>query len=241
MAGTAPVTLITGATRGIGRAIADRLAGAGHRVLGIARSADDSFPGELFPADAGDQAELARVLDGILHTVEVDNLVNNAGFNQVQPLKDIRLADFRRILDVNLQATLQCAQACTPAMIRKGRGRIVNMASRALLGRPGTSSYSAAKAGVVAMSRCWALELAQYNITVNVVAPGPIDTEMFRRNNPPERPHTQAIVGSVPLRRMGKPAEVAAAVAYFLSDEAAFTTGQTLYVCGGLSIGAVPA
>lgn len=180
----APVTLITGATRGIGRAISDRLAGAGHRVIGIARSSDPDFPGDLFLADVSDSDALADVLTEIIRRFEVDNLVNNAGFNEVQRLLDIRPADFRRVLDVNLMATLQCAQACVPAMIRKKCGRIVNLGSRALLGRPGTTSYSAAKAGVVAMSRCWALELAEHNITVNVVAPGPIETEMFRRNNP---------------------------------------------------------
>lgn len=237
---SAPVTLITGATRGIGRAISDRLARAGHHVFGIARSADPDFPGRLFLADVGDSGALAGVLAEITERVTIDNLVSNAGFNQLQPLLNVRLEDFQRILDINLRATLQCAQACVPAMIRKGRGRIVALASRALLGRPRASSYAAAKAGVVAMSRCWALELARHNITVNVVAPGPIDTEMFRRNNRPDSAQTKVIVDSIPARRMGRPEEVAAAVAYFLSNEASFTTGQTLFVCGGLSIGAVP-
>lgn len=235
-----PVTLVTGATRGIGRAISDRLAEAGHRVIGIARSQDAGFRGELFIADVSDHNALADVLAMITRRIEIANLVNNAGVNRVQSLLDLRLDDLQKVLDVNLRAAVQCAQACVPAMIRNGRGRVVNLASRALLGRAGTSSYSAAKAGIVAMSRCWALELARHGITVNVVAPGPIDTEMFRSNNPSESPHTQAIVGAIPARRMGRPDEVAAAIAYFLSDEAAFTTGQTLYVCGGLSIGAVP-
>ncbi|HUA54856.1 MAG TPA: SDR family oxidoreductase [Candidatus Sulfotelmatobacter sp.] len=239
MTAAAPVTLITGATRGIGRATADRLARAGHCVIGIARSADASFPGELHLADAGDEAGLRRTLAEITARQEVDNLINNAGLNRLQTLEEIRLDDFQRVSDVNLRAALLCVQACVPAMKRSGRGRIVNVGSRAQLGRVGASSYAAAKAGLVALSRCWALELAPSGITVNLVAPGPIDTEMFRRNNPPDRPQTQAILGSVPMRRMGRPEEVAAAIAYFLSDEAGFTTGQTLYVCGGLSVGAV--
>jgi 3-oxoacyl-[acyl-carrier protein] reductase len=235
----APVTLITGATRGIGRATAERLARAGHRVVGIARSTDTDFPGELLSADVGDEAALGAVLAQVTSRYQVDNLVNNAGFNRPQPFAEVKLADFQHVIDVNVRSAILCAQACTPAMIAKKRGRIVNLGSRAQLGRVGVSSYSAAKAGLVGLSRSWALELAPHNITVNVVAPGPIDTEMFRRNNPPERPQTQAILNSVPMRRMGKPEEIAATIAYFLSDEAGFTTGQTLYVCGGLSIGAV--
>ena len=236
---TAPVTLITGGTKGIGRATADRLARAGHHVIGIARAAAADFPGELHLADVGDEEALRRVLAEITGRHRVDNLVNNAGLNRLQPLAEIRVEDFQRVLDVNLRAALLCTQACTPTMIARGRGRIVNLGSRAQLGRVGVSSYSAAKAALVGMSRSWALELAPHNITVNVVAPGPIDTEMFRRNNPPDRPRTQAILDRVPVGRMGRPEEVAAAIAYFLSDDAGFTTGQTLYVCGGLSVGAV--
>jgi 3-oxoacyl-[acyl-carrier protein] reductase len=109
-----------------------------------------------------------------------------------------------------------------------------------MLGRANTASYSAAKAGLVAMTRCWALELADKNITVNAVGPGPTDTDMWRAHNPPDSPTTRRQLDQIPMRRIGTPEEVAEAVAYFMSDQAGFTTGQLLFVCGGLSIGSLP-
>jgi NAD(P)-dependent dehydrogenase (short-subunit alcohol dehydrogenase family) len=116
-------------------------------------------------------------------------------------------------------------------------GRIVNIGSRGVRGVPGYSSYGGAKGGLEAMGRTWAKELARHGITVNTVAPGPIDTEMFWEVNPPELERTRSYLASIPLQRLGRPDEIAAAVSYFLSPDAAFTTGQTLFVCGGTSIG----
>jgi len=136
-----------------------------------------------------------------------------------------------------MRAAIQCAQAVLPAMLNARFGRIVNITSRALLGRANTSSYSAAKAGLVAITRSWALELADKNITVNAVGPGPTETDMWNKNNPPDAPATRAHIARIPMGRMGQPDEIAGAVAYFMSEEASFTTGQHLFVCGGLSIG----
>jgi NAD(P)-dependent dehydrogenase (short-subunit alcohol dehydrogenase family) len=236
--GAERVTLITGATRGIGRAVSEKLAAQNHRIVGIARSVGDTtFPGDVFVADLRDADSLKCALMKISGRYAVTGLVNNAGLNHVQALGQIDLAAFDEVIDVNLRAAIQCAQAVLPAMLQARFGRIVNITSRALLGRPNTSSYSAAKAGLVALTRCWALELADKNVTVNAVGPGPTKTEMWNKNNPPNSPTTRAHIARIPLGRLGRPEEVAGAVGYFMSEEASFTTGQHLFVCGGLSIG----
>jgi 3-oxoacyl-[acyl-carrier protein] reductase len=232
------VTLVTGATRGIGRAICEKLAARDHRIVGIARArGDSSFPGEVFVADLLDEQSVKRALADIVRRYEVTGLVNNAGLNHIQKLGEIDLAKFDEVIAVNLRAAIQCAQAVLPAMLHAHFGRIVNITSRALLGRATTSSYTAAKAGLAAMTRSWALELADKNITVNAVGPGPTETEMWNKNNPPDSPATRAHIARIPMQRMGRPEEIAGAVAYFMSEDAGFTTGQHLFVCGGLSIG----
>lgn len=231
-----PTTLVTGATRGIGRAIAERLAGDGHHVIGIARMADPSFPGALHIADLASAEETAGALDAIRAGEPVDNLVNNAGFSKVMPLESLDIGEFREMLEVNLRAAAQIAQALVPAMAGRGRGRIVNIGSKAGQGRANISAYAAAKAGLEAMTVSWALEYARHGVTANLVAPGAIETEMFARNNPPGSPRRIATEAAVPMGRLGRPDDVAAAVAFFLSDQAAYITGQTLYVCGGWSV-----
>ena len=167
----------------------------------------------------------------------MNGLVNNAGLNHIQKLGEIDLAKFDEVVSVNLRSSIQCVQAVLPAMEQARFGRIINITSRALLGRPNTSSYSGAKAALVAMTRSWALELADKGITVNAVGPGPTETEMWNKNNPPDSPATRAHVAAIPMGRLGKPEEIAGAVAYFMSEEASFTTGQHIFVCGGLSLG----
>lgn len=228
--------LITGATRGIGKAIADRLAKSGQMVVGIARRRTDDFPGLLRTADLADPEETRAVLADLTRTHTFTRLVCNAGFNARQPVEDIELATFDRIVSVNLRSAIQCVQAVTPDMKKAHWGRIVGIASRSMLGRPGSSVYGGIKAGLTSMCRSWALELARHGITVNVVAPGPIDTDMWRVNNPSDGPNAETIVRAIPIGRLGRPEEVATAVDYFLSHHSAFTTGQVLYVCGGLSV-----
>ena len=229
-------TLVTGATKGIGRAIADRLLARGERVVGIARRPDPSFQGPLLLADLGDRDARAQALKEAASAYPVLRLVNNAGLNRMQPLGEITPEAADEVFGLNLNLTIEATQAVLPAMQAAGFGRVVNISSRSLLARAGGSLYSAAKAGVVGLTRSWALELATQGITVNCVAPGPIATEMFAQNNPPELPRSQAMLASIPMTRMGTTEEVAAAIDYFLSVEASFTTGQTLFVCGGASI-----
>lgn len=232
-------TLITGATRGIGRAIADLLAAKGEPVVGIARSPDPAFPGVLLQADLSDVTERRLALKEAISRFTVLRLVNNAGVNQMQQLGDITDDAMARVLDLNLVLAIDAAQAVLPSMSQAGVGRIVNIASRSLLARAGGSVYSAAKAGLVGLTRSWALELAAQGVTVNCVAPGPVATEMFQRNNPPQLARSQALVDAIPVMRMGTPAEIAHAVDYFLSPYAGYTTGQTLFVCGGASVSQV--
>jgi NAD(P)-dependent dehydrogenase (short-subunit alcohol dehydrogenase family) len=230
--------LVTGASRGIGRATVDRLAAAGADVIGIARNpAGKDFPGTFYVCDLVQPDATARLLSEIVIKHHVCGIVNNAGLNHIQQLDDVEIGKFNDVINVNLLATILCTQAVIPAMRKQGYGRIVNISSRGALGRPGRTSYGAAKAGVMGMTRTWALELAADGITANVVSPGPIATEMFLTNNDGV---VDQFTRDVPMRRLGKPEEVAAAIEFLLSPNASYITGQTLHVCGGSSIGIAP-
>jgi NAD(P)-dependent dehydrogenase (short-subunit alcohol dehydrogenase family) len=231
--------LVTGATRGIGRAICERLARDGDHVVGVARSPDPDFPFELHLADLSDEAATAETLRKVLEGGAIDHLVNNAGASIIQALEDVDLGGARKMWEINIRATLQCAKACTPGMLEKGRGRIVNISSRALTGRPKVSVYASSKSGLIGLTGSLALEFATRGITVNSVAPGAVGTEMLLRNNPPGSERGAALIGAIPMGRLGEPSEIAGAVAYFLSDDAAYTTGQTLYVDGGWSFATI--
>jgi NAD(P)-dependent dehydrogenase (short-subunit alcohol dehydrogenase family) len=235
------VTLITGASKGIGLATAQRIAQEGGTVIGIARSAVDThFPGPFFMADLSSESETAEVLAQITAQFEIDHLVNNAGKTTSSLLTETTGQEFAELMQINMRAPMQCLQACLPAMTRKGRGRVVNISSRAALGMVKRTSYAGAKSGLIGMTRTWALELGALGITVNAVAPGPVATELYLKNNPMSPEKREEFAARIPLKRVGTPREIAGAITYFLSDDASFVTGQVLYVCGGLSIGATP-
>ncbi len=228
--------LITGATKGIGRAITDLLIEQGQTVIGIARNADPTFKGRLYLADLSDSTSRNQIFKEIAMSFPIDRLVNNVGFNQLQGLSEITAQNYHKIIDLNLTVALELTQAVLPSMLSLGEGRIVNIASRSMLGRKNSSVYAAAKAGLVGFTKSWAIELASSGITVNCVAPGPIETEMFNRNNPAGSPSRKTLTDSIPMNRLGDPREVASAISYFLSKDASFTTGQTIFICGGASI-----
>jgi len=233
-----PVTLITGASRGIGLAIAERLVADGHEVIHLSRSRARGCPGMWYAVDLSDEVATERVLAEVTQRHRIDNLVNNAAAVSVSGIDDLSWPDLRRLIELNVRAVLQCIQAVTPQMRQRRHGRIVNLGSRAALGKTHRTLYGMTKAGVIGLSRSLALELAPDGITLNAVSPGPIETEMFRQNSKADDPAVQHLTRSIPVGRMGRPEDVAAAVAFFLQADAGFITGQNLYVCGGLSLGA---
>jgi 3-oxoacyl-[acyl-carrier protein] reductase len=233
--------LITGASKGIGRALSERLARAGHQVIGVARRTDDpTFPGTLVSIDLTDRDATAKGLRELTSRYAFDGVVNNVGFVKLARLGEIDLDDLDRAFSTNLIPAVQTAQALLPNMKEKGWGRIVNLSSLVVLGVAQRSVYAAAKSAMISFTRTWALELADAGITVNSVAPGPTETEMFRENTPVGSEAEKRFLSLVPMKRFGKPDELAASVEFLLSEPAGFITGQTLFVDGGASIGKAP-
>ena len=232
------VTLVTGVSKGIGKAVADDLTARGHHVVGMSRSRPgDWFKGAFVAVDFADAAGTKDALAQVVKEHRITGLVNNAGVSIAKPAESLTLEDINTVMGVNFRALVQCVQAVLPGMRQAKYGRVVNIGSRAALGREGRIAYGGSKAAVASMTRSLALEVAREGITVNCVAPGPVETELFLKNHPHGSPERRKIAGAVPMDRIGTPKEVAAACTYFLSDEAAYTTGQVLYVCGGLSVG----
>ncbi len=232
--------LITGCTRGIGLATAEYLKESGHQVIGIARKQPDTkFPGVLYCADLSNSDETLATLEIIKQNHSVDGIINNIGNVKPMVLESMTVDSFMDVIDLNVRPAIQVTQAFLPHMKNQKWGRIVNIASRAMLGKIARSSYSAAKASLVALTKTWALELAPFNIMVNAVAPGPIQTESFYNNYPKGGHKEKQLLSTIPLNRLGMPDEVAYAIGFFLNERASFITGQTLFVDGGGSIGIV--
>ena len=169
----------------------------------------------------------------------ITGVVNNVGAVFPGSAEDQSLDELFSAWALNLRSAMQCTQALIPGMKEASFGRIVNISSRAALGKELRSAYAATKAGLIGLARVWALELGQHGITANAIGPGPIATELFAKANPANSARTKAIIEGIPVKRIGAPQDVAQAVSYFLDERSGFVTGQTLYVCGGLTVGKV--
>ncbi len=235
------VAVVTGAGGGIGRAVVERLAGAGARVAAgdidvQAARQTGGFPVEVDVGSTSSVRDMVATVERELGPVHL--LVNNAGWDRIGRFTDSTEDDWDKILTVNLKGNIACAHAVLPGMIERQQGRIVCVASDA--GRVGSSGevvYSAAKGGIIAFAKALAREVARYNILVNCVAPGPTETPFLQAFSAAGSERIlEAMVRATPLRRLAQPDEIAAAVAFFASDDAGFITGQTLSVNGGLTM-----
>ena len=231
--------VVTGASKGIGRAASDALAASGWSVIGIARTQPGDFPGEFIEADLADRAKTATLANDLVAHGHVLGVVNNVGLAKQESFGAVDPEIFATVMDLNVRPALQLTQALLPGMRLARFGRIINVTSLVTRGLPFRSSYAAAKAALESITRTMAIELAPDGITANAVAPGPTETELFRSNNPPGSEGESRYLAKVPMKRFAEPAEVAAAIAFLAGQTAAFITGQTLFIDGGASLGSL--
>ncbi len=236
------VALVTGASRGIGKAIAIELARQGANVVGTATTEAGAeaitaylseFGGKGMVLNVTDAAQCAALIDDVSKNVGgIAILVNNAGITQDQLAMRMKDEEWDSVISTNLSAVGRLARAVLRGMMKAKQGRIINITSVvASSGNPGQMNYAAAKAGVEGMSRALAREIGSRNITVNCIAPGFIDTDMTKALG--ESQH-EALLGQIPLGRLGKPEDIAHAVAFLAGPQAAYITGTTLHVNGGM-------
>ena len=228
--------VVTGASRGIGFAVCRALWSNGYDVIGVARTRPEQWGGgAFFEADLTSADDVSRVVDAIGELPSVWGLVNDAGRGLDQSLDGLVEADLAAVLHLNTVVPATLAAACARRM--NDGGRIVNIGSVVALGAPNRTAYGASKAALASMTRTWALELASRGITVNTVAPGPIETELFRTYNPVGSERERAYLAQIPVRKFGQTDDLAELIGLILSPSMAYLTGQTIYFDGGFTVG----
>ncbi len=235
---TADTAVITGASSGIGEAIAASLLERGTPVVALQRSPPKLQHAHLHfrSVDLTDLDTTRKVAAEVAAEFPVRYLVNNAGENAPNPLEKATVKELNYVTTITLGAAMVLIQAFVPGMRRAKFGRIVNMSSRAILGKSERIVYASAKAGLEGMTRVVAIETGRDGITVNAVMPGPVETAHFTRGHPVGSAKRQHVIDRVLVGRLGTPQDVAHAVTFLLARESGFITGQSLYVCGGTSV-----
>jgi 3-oxoacyl-[acyl-carrier protein] reductase len=234
--------LVTGGSSGIGAVTCQLLLGAGYQVISL-----DRKPGQIHvpnlhevQVDLTDAQATRSVSLEVARRFPVTTVIHNAGAVRQQPLEQVTDADLAALTNLHVAAPITLVQATVATMKAQRFGRIVLVATRAVLGLANRTVYSATKASLLGLARTWALELGPHGITANVVAPGPIEaTEVFHDIIPKDSPKISGIIESIPVKRLGRPEDVARAVMFFADPLAGFVTGQTLFVCGGTSVGSI--
>ncbi|QBF30490.1 SDR family NAD(P)-dependent oxidoreductase [Thalassococcus sp. S3] len=231
--------VITGGNKGIGADLAARLLERDYKVISVSRHAPElSHPNlSSVEADLLDPGAVTDAAAEIAGKHDVTHLIHNAGLIWPNLIEQAQPSDITGLAQLHLGSALILLQAFLPAMKARGMGRVMFNASRAALGAPTRTAYSASKAGMIGMARTWALELAPHGITVNVVAPGPILTDNFWGVIKKDSPEQEALANRIPVGRLGRVEDVTNAFLFFCDPANSFVTGQTLYVCGGASVG----
>ena len=229
--------VVTGGSAGIGLAIVRELLVQKYQVISLDLKPNPEKGVKHLAVDLTDPAATAWAAAEIAKKHQVTTLIHNAGTIRPALLPEVKVEDLNALVNLHISAAVILLQACLPAMKAAEFGRVVLVSSRAVLGLPTRTAYSASKAGMLGMARTWALELAPQGITVNVVAPGPIETDNFHSIVPRGSPQVDKVTQSIPVKRLGQAADVARAVLFFAHRDNGFVTGQVLYVCGGTSVG----
>lgn len=235
-----PVAIVTGGSTGIGAELCRQMLERGYEVISLARRKPPQSHARLraLEVDLFDSTATEQAARQVAAQHQVTHFIHNAGLIRPALLPDVTQDDLAAVTQLHLGAPITIMQAVLPGMRQNRFGRVVLLSSRGALGLQTRTVYSATKAGMIGMARTWALETAADGITVNVVAPGPIaDTEMFRSVIPAESEREKALAAQIPVKRLGRSDDVARAVLFFCDADNGFVTGQTLYVCGGASVG----